>query len=281
MPATRRPRPASLLHPGPSRVLVVAPDQPRAAAWLPPAPAAPRASRVPPSYSGTSNSTLMHRRCVALPCSRPHSSGSTTRPHEYCRVLPLAGRAMALLVVPVTLAPKPQRVQESTPPVVCSAAQPPRPAPASHPHTAAPVRADRSALRHPNAAMTCRSDQPAVVAIEGGYQPYQLRLAHLPEASVDAAVATAAHDVLVHSFAAQQAALDSDYAAALAAIPDGVAKNAGIDEDRLDGGKLSLLQQLGVTPLRRDELCTIASLQFALSRGILQSRHTAHIGGHP
>src|SRR5689334_1437345 len=29
----------------------------------------------------------------------------------------------------------------------------------------------------------------AVVAIEGGYQPYQLRLAHLPEASVDAAVA--------------------------------------------------------------------------------------------
>src|SRR5438552_18183272 len=43
----------------------------------------------------------------------------------------------------------------------------------------------------------------AVVAIEGGYQPYEVRLAHLPEASVDAAVATAAHDVLVHYFPAQ------------------------------------------------------------------------------
>ena len=72
----------------------------------------------------------------------------------------------------------------------------------------------------------------AVVAIEGGYQPYQLRLARLPEASVDAAVATAAHNVLVHYFAAQQAALDSDYATALGAIPDGVAKATGIDVGR-------------------------------------------------
>jgi hypothetical protein len=72
----------------------------------------------------------------------------------------------------------------------------------------------------------------AVVAIEGGYQHYQLRLAHLPEASVDAAVATAAHHVLVHSFPAQQAALDSDYATALAAIPDGVVKDTGIDVGR-------------------------------------------------
>jgi hypothetical protein len=72
----------------------------------------------------------------------------------------------------------------------------------------------------------------AVVAIEGGYQPYQIRLAHLPEASVDAAVATAAHHVLVHYFPAQQAALDSDYVTALAAIPDGVVKDTGIDVGR-------------------------------------------------
>src|SRR5215213_7198076 len=47
----------------------------------------------------------------------------------------------------------------------------------------------------------------AVVAIEGGYQPYQVRLAQLPAASTDAAVATAAHHVLLHYFPEQQAAL--------------------------------------------------------------------------
>jgi hypothetical protein len=68
----------------------------------------------------------------------------------------------------------------------------------------------------------------AVVAIEGGYKPYQVRLARVPEASVDAAVATAAHHVLVHYFPAQRAELDADYAAALATVPDGTAKTAGI-----------------------------------------------------
>jgi hypothetical protein len=67
-----------------------------------------------------------------------------------------------------------------------------------------------------------------VVAIEGGYQPYQVRLAQLPAASVDAAVATAAHHVLLHYFPAQQAALDADYAIALATIADGPPKDAGI-----------------------------------------------------
>lgn len=68
----------------------------------------------------------------------------------------------------------------------------------------------------------------AVVAIEGGYVPYQVRLEQLPDASVDAAVATAAHHVLVHYFPAQQAALDADYAAALATVPDGAPKHAGV-----------------------------------------------------
>jgi hypothetical protein len=68
----------------------------------------------------------------------------------------------------------------------------------------------------------------AVVAIEGGYEPYQVRLVRLPAASVDAAVAAAAHHVLVYYFPAQQAALDADYANSLAAIPDGAAKAAGI-----------------------------------------------------
>lgn len=68
----------------------------------------------------------------------------------------------------------------------------------------------------------------AVVAIAGGYQPYKLSLAPRPGASVDAAVAAAAHGVLASYFPAQQAALDADYATALAAIPAGAAKSAGI-----------------------------------------------------
>jgi hypothetical protein len=77
-------------------------------------------------------------------------------------------------------------------------------------------------------AFTQAAVYDAVVAIKGGYQPYQVRLGQLPDASLDAAVATAAHHVLVHYFPTQQAALDTDYAAALAAVPDGVAKAAGV-----------------------------------------------------
>ncbi len=48
-----------------------------------------------------------------------------------------------------------------------------------------------------------------------------------PDASVDAAVAAAAHDVLVKYFPEQAADLDTAYTAALAAVPDGAAKTAG------------------------------------------------------
>jgi PAP2 superfamily len=78
----------------------------------------------------------------------------------------------------------------------------------------------------------------AVVAIEDGYQPYQVRLARLPDASLDAAVATVAHHVLVHYFPAQQAALDADYATALAAVPDGPAKAAGIAVGQVAAARL-------------------------------------------
>jgi hypothetical protein len=70
----------------------------------------------------------------------------------------------------------------------------------------------------------------AVNAIEGGYEPY-LRPqppAH-PDDSAPAAVATAAHDVLVALFPAQQAALDAKLGASLYAIPDGSAKAGGIE----------------------------------------------------
>jgi hypothetical protein len=72
----------------------------------------------------------------------------------------------------------------------------------------------------------------AVVAIEGGYEPYGRPLRRRPGASVDAAVATAAHDVLVHFFRARLDALDGELVASLAAIPDGVAKQQGVDLGR-------------------------------------------------
>jgi len=68
----------------------------------------------------------------------------------------------------------------------------------------------------------------AVIAIEGGYRPYKSSLPASPGASVDAAVATAAHNVLVYYFPQQQTALDNDYFAFKDAIPDGMAKTAGI-----------------------------------------------------
>jgi hypothetical protein len=67
----------------------------------------------------------------------------------------------------------------------------------------------------------------AVVAIEGGYEPYGRPLRARPGASVDAAVATAGHDVLVHYFPGRVDALDADLVASLAAIPDGAAEQRG------------------------------------------------------
>jgi hypothetical protein len=68
----------------------------------------------------------------------------------------------------------------------------------------------------------------AVVAIEGGYRPFAITPTVPPNASVEAAVATAAHRVLVGRFSNQQASLDDAYFAYLNEIPDGEAKTNGI-----------------------------------------------------
>ena len=67
----------------------------------------------------------------------------------------------------------------------------------------------------------------AVVAIEGGYEPYGRPLQPAPGASVDAAVATAAHDVLVRYFPGRANVLDADLAGSLATIPVGAAEQGG------------------------------------------------------
>jgi hypothetical protein len=68
----------------------------------------------------------------------------------------------------------------------------------------------------------------AVVGIEGRYAPYRFH-AHAPRgASAQAAAAAAAHEILVTYVPSAQAALDADYAASLAQLPDGTAKTDGI-----------------------------------------------------
>lgn len=74
----------------------------------------------------------------------------------------------------------------------------------------------------------------AAVAIAGGYRPYAIALAAPPDTSPEAAIATAAHHVLVGLqpalglSAAQQAIVDGRYSDYLARIPDGSPKGDGI-----------------------------------------------------
>jgi hypothetical protein len=70
----------------------------------------------------------------------------------------------------------------------------------------------------------------AVVAIEGGYQPYAGAITAYPGADVRAAVATAAYLTARARVApSQHAYLDTEYASYLASIPDGQAKSDGVD----------------------------------------------------
>ena len=81
----------------------------------------------------------------------------------------------------------------------------------------------------PHLAMVHGAMYDAVNAIDGGHEGYLLtsRVAQ-PFDSEDAAAAAAAHRVLLNIVPAQQAVLDAQYAASLAAIPDGPAKTRGI-----------------------------------------------------
>jgi hypothetical protein len=67
----------------------------------------------------------------------------------------------------------------------------------------------------------------ALNAVVPRYEPYAYT-GSAPGASVAAAVATAAHNTLVPLIPQAAAAIDAEYAAALAAIPNGPAKEAGV-----------------------------------------------------
>jgi len=81
-----------------------------------------------------------------------------------------------------------------------------------------------------------------VVAIEGGYRPYAITPTVPPNTSLDAAVATAAHRVLVGRFPDQQASLNDVYLAYLNGIPDGQAKSNGIQVGEEVGVGMLLLR---------------------------------------
>lgn len=77
-------------------------------------------------------------------------------------------------------------------------------------------------------AMTHAAIYDAVNGIDGNHEPYLLHARAARGTSIDAAVATAAHDVLVSLYPAQRDALSSELADSLDDIPDGRAKRHGI-----------------------------------------------------
>jgi hypothetical protein len=72
----------------------------------------------------------------------------------------------------------------------------------------------------------------AVNAIDRRYEPYALEERGPANASADAAAASAAYSVLVGLFPARQSPLADAYAAALARVPDGESKRAGVELGR-------------------------------------------------
>ncbi len=84
----------------------------------------------------------------------------------------------------------------------------------------------------------------AAVAIEGGYKPYAPTLTAPAGTSPEAAIATAAYDTLTGlqpQLGANHAILDEDYTAYMTAIPDGLAKQEGMQVgDEVAQGVLAL-----------------------------------------
>lgn len=96
--------------------------------------------------------------------------------------------------------------------------------------TAAAVHAGRAAAATPvDLAYVHAAIYDVVVALRGGYQPFAVTLDDVPAgASLDAAIAAAAHHVLLSLFPLDQIYLDGRYSAALALISNGQSKTDGI-----------------------------------------------------
>jgi hypothetical protein len=93
---------------------------------------------------------------------------------------------------------------------------------------AAPLTAVPSAASLLAMAIVHGAIYDAVNAIDGSHQPYLAQPPASPTASLDAAVAAAAYNVLLGLLATPPATLASAYAASLALVPDGPAKTDGV-----------------------------------------------------
>lgn len=82
----------------------------------------------------------------------------------------------------------------------------------------------------------------AVNSVRGGYATYKVKSAATAGASAEAACVAAAHSILGKLFPDQAAALDTDYAASLAKIPDGASKTSGIAVGEEVGAKAFALR---------------------------------------
>ena len=101
---------------------------------------------------------------------------------------------------------------------------------------AALVEVDANGQLPPDGARTMAMVHVAIFdalnAIDRRYEPVALRERGAADASADAAVASASHAVLIALFPAREREIESLYAAALARVPDGPAKHAGIELGR-------------------------------------------------
>jgi hypothetical protein len=92
----------------------------------------------------------------------------------------------------------------------------------------APSQGTNPMMQSRTLAILHASIHDALNAIDHRYAPYTPGLPAVPTASADAAVAAAAHEVLVNLLPEQNALVEIEYDQALATISDGAAKNAGI-----------------------------------------------------
>src|SRR3954470_19097193 len=138
------------------------------------------------------------------------------------RVAALAGVALALAV--------PGRAQDAE---IAHAAATPRGNAVTHWNTIAidafkPTQGTNPMGQSRSFAILHASIHDALNAIDRRFEAYTPGLADAHGASVDAAVATAAHDVLVAQVPEQSAMVEDAYSRALAGIKDGAAKASGI-----------------------------------------------------
>jgi hypothetical protein len=86
----------------------------------------------------------------------------------------------------------------------------------------------------------------ATNAITRRYHPYALKLTAPPQASIEAAAATAAHHALVGVAPASTSTWDSFYAQSLAGIPEG--------QEKTDGIKVGAAAASGILALRASDV---------------------------